>query len=69
MKCLCCEQTFADQLSLKNYCVNFHNVDKNNHFFKKNLLGPKFFHRESVFYCDYFCISQSDEKSHNFLSH
>ena len=49
MKCLCCEQTFAEQLSLKNYCVNFRNVDKNNHFFKKNLLGPKFFYRESVF--------------------
>ena len=43
MKCLCCEQTFDDQLSLKYHYVNFHNFNENKPFFQKTL------HWESVF--------------------
>lgn len=68
MKCSCCEQTFADQLSLKNHYVNFHNVDESNHFFKKLFTRDKVFSVRKCFRCDYFCISQKDEKKHNFLS-
>ena len=35
MKCLCCNQSFDDQFSLKEYYLTCHNVDENNYFFGK----------------------------------
>ena len=35
MKCLLCNQQFNQKDHLKQLCINFHNVDSNNHFFMK----------------------------------
>ena len=69
MKCLCCDQSFANQQSLKNHYVEFHNVDENNHFFRKLFTRDNVFVPRKCFRCDYFCINRRDEKNHNFLTH
>ena len=69
MKCLCCDRSFADQESLKNHYVDFHNVDENNNFFRKPFTRDNAFISRKCFHCDYFCINRKDEKNHNFLSH
>ena len=69
MKCLCWDQSFANQQSLKNHYVEFHNVDENNHLFRKLFTRDNFFVPRKCFHCDYFCIDRRDEKNHNFLTH
>ena len=49
MKCLCCEQTFDDQLSLKYHYVNFHNFNENKPFFQKTYYYGQRFYTEKVF--------------------
>ena len=60
MKCLCCNQSFANQ---------FHNVDENNHLFRKLFMRNNNFVPRKCFCCDCFCINRRDEKNHNFLAH
>ena len=69
MKCLSCHCSFADQQSLKNHSVDFHNVDENNYFFRKLFTRDNVFVPRKCFCCDYFCINRRDKKNHNFLSH
>ena len=69
MKCLYCDRSFADQQSLKNHYVDFHNIDENNHFFKKLFTRDDVFVPRKCIRCNYFCINRRDEKNHNFLSH
>ena len=42
LKCLCCNQSFIDQFSLKEPYVTCHNVDENNYFFRKLFRRNKF---------------------------
>ena len=69
MKCLCCNQSFADQFSLKEHYVTCHNVDENNCFFRELFTRDKFDVPRKYFRCDYFCLNKRDEKNHNFLTH
>ena len=69
MECLCCHRSFADQQLLKNHYVDSHNVDENNHFFRKLFTRDSVFVLRKCFHCDHFCINRGDEKKHNFLSH
>ena len=69
MKCLCCDQSFANQQLLKDHYVEFHNVDENNNCFRKLLTTNNIFVPRKYFCYDYFCINRRDEKNHNFLSH
>ena len=69
MKCLCCDCSFANQHSLKNHYLDFHNVDENNHFFRKLFTKDNVFVPRKYFRRDHFCINRRDEKTHNFLSH
>ena len=69
MKCLCCDHCFADQQSLKNHYVDFHNVDENNYFFSKLFTRDNIFVPRKCFSCDHFFINRRDQKNHNFLSH
>ena len=69
MKCLYCDRSFADQQTLKNHYVDFHNVDENNDFFRKLFTRDNVSFRRKCFLCDYFCINRRDKKNHNFLSH
>ena len=43
MECLCCNQSFTDQFSLKDHHIISHNVDENNYFFQKLFTRDKFF--------------------------
>ena len=69
MKCLYCDRSFADQQSLKNHYVDFHNIDENNHFVKKLFTRDNVFVPRKCICCNYFYINRRDEKNHNFLSH
>ena len=31
-KCLCCAESFEDDVDLQNHYVNYHGVDENNYF-------------------------------------
>ena len=68
MKCLCCNQSLADQFSLKKHFITWHEVDEN-YFFWKLFMRDKFFVPRKCFRCDYFCLNKRDEKNHNFLTH
>ena len=54
MKCLCCDRSFADQESVKNHYVDFHNVDENNHFFRKLFMRDDTFAPRKYFHYDHF---------------
>ena len=69
MKCLCCDSSFADQESLKDHYVDLHNVDENNHFFRKLFTRDNVFVAGKYFRCDHFRIKRRDEQNHIFLSH
>ena len=68
MKCLYCDRSLADQQSLENHYVDFHNLDENNHFFRKLFTRNNVFVPRKCFHCDHLCINRRDEKNHNFLS-
>ena len=69
MKCLCCEQIFTDQSLLKDHYLTSHNVDENNHFFKKLFTRDAAFSLRKCFRCSYICTNRGDEKDHNFIPH
>ena len=49
-KCLLCKSIFNNNEKLKQNYGNYHNVDKNNYFFKNYLVIKKtIFHQKSVF--------------------
>ena len=53
MKCLCCNQSLADQFSLKEHFITWHEVDEN-YFFWKLFMRDKFLCQESVFVATVF---------------
>ena len=69
MKFLCCDCSFADQQSLKNHYVDSHNVDENNHFFRKLFKRNSVFVPRKCFRSDHFCINRRDGKNNNFWSY
>ena len=69
MKYLCCGCPLDDKKSLKNHYADFHNVDGNNHFFRKLFTRQNVFFLRKCFRCDHFCINRRDEKNHIFLLH
>ena len=69
MKCLCCDQVFNDQCSLKDHYVNSHGVDENNYFFWKLFTRDRFFAPRKCFRCDHFYLNRREEKNLSFLVH
>lgn len=69
MKCLCYNQSFADQFSVKEHYVTCHNDDENNFFFRKLFIRDEFFVPRKCFCCGYVCLNRRDEKNHNFFTH
>ena len=49
--------------------MEFHNVDENNHLFRKLFTKNNNFVPRKCFRCDDFCINRRDEKNHNFLTY
>ena len=70
MKCLLCKFISKDKLEIENHYINFHNVDKENVYFKK-LIGKKnnVFFGEKCSKCDEFIPTTDFKRSHNFLKH
>ena len=71
MKCLLCNFKDNNKLELRNHYLNFHQVDRNNQFFKK-LFGEE---QNNVFYgnkclrCNEFLPTIESKVHHNFLKH
>ena len=70
MKCLLCKFNSKNKLELENHYINFHNVDKENNYFKKLLKENNgVFVGERCSKCDEFIPTAEYKKSHNFLKH
>ena len=70
MKCLLCKFNSKNKLELENHYINFHNVDKENNYFKKLLKeNNDVFVGERCSKCDEFIPTAEYKKSHNFLKH
>ena len=70
MKCLLCKFIAKDKSEIENHYINFHNVDKENVYFKR-LLGKKnkFFLGEKCLKCNEFIPTANFKRSHDFLKH
>ena len=68
MKCLLCDYITTDKKSLKEHYIEFHNVNKNNYFFKRliDFKGNTFYQRQCQF-CKEFVYENKVE--HDFLKH
>ena len=70
MNCLLCKFNSKNKLELENHYINFHNVDKENNYFKKLLKeNNDVFVGERCSKCDEFIPTAEYKKSHNFLKH
>ena len=70
MKCLLCKFIAKDKSEIENHYINFHNVDKENVYFKR-LLGKKnnVFFGEKCLKCNEFIPTVNFKRSHDFLKH
>ena len=70
MKCLLCKFIAKDKSEIENRYINFHNVDKENVYFKR-LLGKKsnVFFGEKCWKCNEFIPTANFKRSHDFLKH
>ena len=68
MKCLLCKFIAKDKSEIENHYINFHNVDKENVYFKR-LLGKKnnIFFGEKYLKCNEFIPTANFKRSHDFL--
>ena len=68
MKCLLCQYNTNDKSELKKHYLKYHNVDKNNFFFKKLIdQRSNVIHGRKCKYCDEFVFS--NKVNHDFLKH
>ena len=70
MKCLLCKFTANNNSEIENHYIKFHNVDKENVFFRR-LIDKKnnVFHGEKCLNCDEFIPTSGFKHSHDFLKH
>ena len=70
MKCLLCKFIAKEKSAIENHYINFHNVDKENVYFKR-LLGKKnnVFFGEKCLKCNEFIPTANFKRSHDFLKH
>ena len=70
MKCLLCKFIAKEKSEIENHYINFHNVDKENVYFKR-LLGKKnnVFFGEKCLKCNEFISTANFKRSHDFLKH
>ena len=70
MKCLLCKFIAKDKSEIENHYINFHNVDKDNFYFRR-LIEKKnnVFCGEKCLNCKEFIPTTSFKRSHDFLKH
>ena len=68
-KCLCCAESFQDNVDLQNHYINYHGVDENDYLKKKHFTRNRNFCSRKCFCCDYFCMNRRYENNHNLLFH
>ena len=70
MKCLLCNFVATDKNEIKNHYINFHNVDKDNKYFRR-LIEKKnnVFCGQKCSKCNEFIPTTSFKRSHDFLKH
>ena len=70
MKCLLCDFESNDLESVRKHYLDFHNVDRNNQFFKKLFKKRnKFFHGKKCLRCNEFLPSSHYKVIHDFFVH
>ena len=70
MNCLLCNFKSKNKSEIENHYINFHNVDKENNYFKKLLTNKNdVFVGERCQKCNEFIPTAEYKKSHNFLKH
>ena len=70
MKCLLCKFIAKNKSEIENHYINFHNVDKENVYFKKLITKKNdVFVGEKCVKCDEFIPTAEYKKSHDFLRH
>ena len=70
MKCLLCKFNSKNKLEIENHYINFHNVDKENIYFKKLIRRKNdVFVGEKCLKCDEFIPTLEYKNSHDFLKH
>ena len=70
MKCLLCNFKSNETKEVKNHYLNFHNVDRNNVFFKRLFEDQnKVFYRRRCLRCNEFLPTTKFKSYHDFLKH
>ena len=70
MNCLLCKFKSKNKSEIENHYLNFHNVDKENYYFKKLLTKKNdVFVGERCLKCNQFIPTTEYRRSHNFLKH
>ena len=70
MKCLMCSSQFEDKNKLIDHYISYHNIDKDNFFFKcllQNLENKP--HLKKCIRCDEFIATKKQKTEHDFLKH
>ena len=70
MKCLMCSSQFDDIEKLIEHYVSYHNIDKNNYFFKcllQNVRNKP--HLKKCIRCSEFIVTKKHKTEHDFLKH
>ena len=70
MKCPLCKYTAKDKTEIENHYINFHNIDKDNVYFRR-LIEKKnnVFCGEKCLNCNEFIPTTGFKRSHDFLKH
>ena len=69
MKCLLCPSNFENKKELFNHYLIYHNVDKDNWFFKKLLIKDNKEFLKNCIRCNEFLATKKDKAVHDFLKH
>ena len=70
MKCLLCNFQPNDFEDVKKHCIDFHNLDRNDHFFIKLFKKQdNVFHGKKCLRCNEFLTSSWFKVNHDFLAH
>ena len=69
MKCLLCSSNFENKQELINHYLIYHNVDKNNWFFKKLFIKDNKAFLKNCIKCNEFLATKKEKAIHDFLKH
>ena len=69
MKCLLCSSNYDDNHKLIEHYINYHNIDRDNYFFKQLVNFKNSSYLKKCHRCDKFLITKKEKVQHDFLKH